>query len=559
MASTLSLFQAVTPARRGGPTNGSAGGPRGSRAPLCARSLLAFAQPKSKGKNDGTGEKPQQTGQPADVDADVPSCRAVADEVRLRLRARASSHVTRSRWNNRSVKSVVREQTKPNGPPAVIGAASTVHHAPAPGAQKHHSQGPSVPFNRHNGDDANAIWRLVVSRLAGSATDRRRVDDQRRLAAVAWDRVKDAPQTAASRAIREALCDAETRADALASGAAADRYKARVAPILAELNALLRVPVRADPLTLEAHAPHAGRLRYLTELLHRLSRTAYPALGDDQGRCAPLSDTQQAATHRAGRQPAADGADAPVLAPPARSGPSNPSATCPSCGHLTSGQCGVCGDKADAPAVRHGAALAGGRGYNEAARLAGAHHYVYLRHAHFRNSIVAYQGLQRKVISKQLLSDIEEKLLQKGLLDVTRKNPKERFRNVTRGAVTSALRQLSCPRAYRDVNLICSVLCGMPCPDVAHLEPALMMRFDQVQQTLSQLAAEPGGLPQGTATAAKSGLNSQYLLYHFLRLEGIETKPSDFDMLRNVEQVLLYDNLFRQVCARLDWPFRATY
>lgn len=511
--------------------------------------------------------------------SDAPSCRAVADEVRLRLRSRASSHVTRSRWNNRSVKASTKEHPKAGttakagkgttrskevDEPAVV-AAPQLNRASHSHAQAHrhghhtHGQG-----TRH-ADDANAIWRLVLDRLSGSAVDRQRLETQRLMALAAIAEVKALPRTAAYRALHDAVAEAETQARALASGDAAERYRSRAAPVLDELNALLKIPVKADPLTLEAHAPHAGRLKYLTELLLRLSRMAYPALGDDHGEQSHAPSAHDAsqkdhgdaglASHGAGGSwHGLTGAPAP-----ARAGPANPSSTCPSCGHLTSGQCAVCGDRADAPAIRHGAALVGGRGYNEAARLAGAHHYVYARRAHFRNSIVAYQGLQRKVISPQLLSDIEEKLRQKGMLDTNAKDQKDKFRRVSRGAVTCALRQLSCPRAYRDVNLICSVLCGLPCPDVAHLEPALMLRFDMVQQTLVQLAAEPGGLPQGTATAARSGLNSQYLLYHFLRLEGVETKPSDFDMLRNVEQVLLYDNLFRQVCTRLGWPFRATY
>lgn len=361
-------------------------------------------------------------------------------------------------------------------------------------------------------DDALALYWRVAEHLTGTDEDVRRAqwaaENAEALAATELS-----AQDGLGRAARAAARHHRGHHTGLSGGHRVRRYRTKVAPLVAEFTRLLRVPVVPDPDTMETHSPHTLRLRHLTDLIVRASRAALTA--DEPPGCA--SAAEGALLLATIQQHGATQAHPEAEAPPARRDARD--------------------DGRQHPAPSAAPAQPG--------------------NGQFLAALAAYQGRAGRPHPPRLLADVERKLAAKGLVDHGVDAP-ACFHRVTREAVLGALQQLRAPRAHRDATAVADELCCIPPPCVAHLEPALLLRYELLRGALRGLEASPDA-KRAWAPLLRRGLPPMYLLFHLLRDEGASPDPGHFEPLRNADQIAQLDAVLRAAYARLGWPFRWSF
>jgi len=111
----------------------------------------------------------------------------------------------------------------------------------------------------------------------------------------------------------------------------------------------------------------------------------------------------------------------------------------------------------------------------------------------------------------------------------------------------SMLQELGYPNYYEDINLILYKFNKTPLPDLSRYEEELKINYMLGENTYEKIK-----------TDRKSSLNIQYLLFKHLELLGYKCSKYDFKIIETREILIGYDNLWKQICEKRNWPFFPT-
>lgn len=174
--------------------------------------------------------------------------------------------------------------------------------------------------------------------------------------------------------------------------------------------------------------------------------------------------------------------------------------------------------------------------------------YTYDRKIHFRDSIYQYQGKQNSTIQKRVYDDLIEQFQNHHLLEGDEQTPREiRFAKIEKEHIYMFLGETGHTKHYEDVNLIYHNLTGKPLDDISHLEEQLLVDFDTFIKEYDKKFKHTKKIDR------KNSLNTQYLLYQFLKRHKHPCRKEDFNMLKTLELKALHDQITSEIFASLGW------
>ena len=174
--------------------------------------------------------------------------------------------------------------------------------------------------------------------------------------------------------------------------------------------------------------------------------------------------------------------------------------------------------------------------------------YKYKKKVHFRDTINQYQGKQNKKITPRIFQVLAEQFELHNLVNKEGKTNTEKYANITREQIYMFLFQTDNSNYYEDINMLHHHFTGIPYPDLSSVEHLLYEDFDKVVDVYESLEN----------VNKIHFLNEQYILYQLLRRRKFKVSESDFDILKTRERLVEHDEIYKEICAKLEWTFTPT-
>jgi len=166
--------------------------------------------------------------------------------------------------------------------------------------------------------------------------------------------------------------------------------------------------------------------------------------------------------------------------------------------------------------------------------------YKYEKKLHFKECVYQFQGKQNKVIDPKVIE-----LCKKWFED--RDKPKEKItKDQIKFILTTSGDEYK--KNYEDVHLIHSILTGIPCADISHLEEKLFFQFDKIVEAFLSMS------DKGRVNI----LSAQFLLQKLLEINGYKTNFKDFPGLKTDSRVIEHKELFKKLCKKAEIPIPKT-
>lgn len=163
--------------------------------------------------------------------------------------------------------------------------------------------------------------------------------------------------------------------------------------------------------------------------------------------------------------------------------------------------------------------------------------YKYKRIVHFKDTLYQFQGKQNKTITEKVYEDIKGWLFRHNIVDESGD-----YSKITKTQIKLALSETKNNSYYEDIKLIHSNLTGIPCRDLSTIELLLLEDFQKFIDVFDTLVLD-----------RKSILNSQYVLYQFLKRYNVDVEEEDFEFLKSKDKLRFHDEVY-QICAEmLSW------
>lgn len=191
--------------------------------------------------------------------------------------------------------------------------------------------------------------------------------------------------------------------------------------------------------------------------------------------------------------------------------------------------------------------------YKDVNRINISNKYTYERRIHFRDCINQYQGKQNSTINKKVYDDIEQQLLNHGLVNNDASLKEEKYQKVTKDHILLFLKETGHTKHYEDVFLIFNKITGKKLDDISHLEQQLIDDFD----TLSALYDKKYKVDK--KITRKSFINSQYVLLQLLRRHKHPCKLEDFNVLKTLDRKSFHDDICKDLFEELGWNFHPSF
>lgn len=172
--------------------------------------------------------------------------------------------------------------------------------------------------------------------------------------------------------------------------------------------------------------------------------------------------------------------------------------------------------------------------------------YKYSKRVYFRDTVNRYEGKQNKKIEKDVYDDLEQWFVKHNLL-TENENFHKKHSRITKEHIYMSLSETGHNLHYEDINLIHYQFTGVSCPDISNIRTELFEDFDKVMTIYDSLQ-----------TDRINSLNSQYILYQLLRRRKIKVNESYFGMLKTRDRLIDYDEIYKQICLKLEWTFIPT-
>jgi hypothetical protein len=180
--------------------------------------------------------------------------------------------------------------------------------------------------------------------------------------------------------------------------------------------------------------------------------------------------------------------------------------------------------------------------------------YSYDRKIHFRDCLNQYQGKQNSNISDEVYNNLFEQYCKHGLIEnkkglrfmETDKKERERLcSKITKDQINMFLKELGYTKHYENINLLHYNMTGIKPDDIFYLEEKLLSDFDTLIEIYDKIYKNK--------TARSNFINTQYVLYQFLRRYKHPCKKEDFVMLKTIERQSFHDEVTKVCFEELGW------
>jgi len=121
------------------------------------------------------------------------------------------------------------------------------------------------------------------------------------------------------------------------------------------------------------------------------------------------------------------------------------------------------------------------------------------------------------------------------------------YTNIKKQDMYCMLQELGYPNYYEDINLILYKFNKTPLPDLSSYEEKLKINYMLGENIYEKIK-----------TDRKSSLNIQYLLFKHLEKLKYPCNKDDFKIIETREILIGYDQIWKQICDKLDWEFIPT-
>lgn len=169
--------------------------------------------------------------------------------------------------------------------------------------------------------------------------------------------------------------------------------------------------------------------------------------------------------------------------------------------------------------------------------------YKYSKRVYFRDTINRYEGKQNRKIDRKVYDDLHDWFRKHNLL-VDSYDLHTQHQRISKEHLYMALSETGHNLHYEDINLLHYQFTGIPCPDISNVREALFEDFDRVMEVYDSLNVD-----------RINSLNSQYILYQLLRRRKVKINENDFGMLKTRDRLIEYDEIYQQICLKLEWTF----
>ena len=179
-----------------------------------------------------------------------------------------------------------------------------------------------------------------------------------------------------------------------------------------------------------------------------------------------------------------------------------------------------------------------GKSYSDMLRTNFNTKYSYFRRQHFYDCIIQYQGLQPAHLDNETLAKLQK------LWDSNKHS------KITKHNLMKWLKDINTIKNYENIHLIYSILSGIPCPNIAHLETELLEDFDKFLVEYNKIFKE-----FDTKKTRKNFINIQFVLYQLLSRRNFSCKQEDFLIPKTIEIRKLYDDICGKIFKVLEWNY----
>lgn len=203
--------------------------------------------------------------------------------------------------------------------------------------------------------------------------------------------------------------------------------------------------------------------------------------------------------------------------------------------------------------------------FSDVGRVNMASKYTYNRKVHFRDCIIQYQGKQKTHIPEEIYTILENKLLEKKIINGSLNLSREKkFEKVTRIMILDILKELESKdikKFYDDIVLIHHTLTGQPCDNIEYLEDSLLDDFDKLTETYdkvytnTEFGKNVDGASNLKIVKRKNFINAQFVLYQLLRKHGHPCNEMDFLTLKTSERKRFHHTICKELFSILGWKY----
>lgn len=166
-----------------------------------------------------------------------------------------------------------------------------------------------------------------------------------------------------------------------------------------------------------------------------------------------------------------------------------------------------------------------------------ASHASYKRINHFREWCSQVQGKESTDIPEDIFESILQEIKKEKITDV---------KKITYQKMREILKKLHINKYYEHINYIINRINGVPTPHFTpELEEKLCSMFKEIQ----------GPFLRHCPKDRKNFLSYSYVLFKFFQLLNLDEHLKFFPLLKSREKLAVQDQIFKNICADLGWPF----
>jgi hypothetical protein len=166
-----------------------------------------------------------------------------------------------------------------------------------------------------------------------------------------------------------------------------------------------------------------------------------------------------------------------------------------------------------------------------------ASHYSYKRINHFREWCSQVQGKESTDIPEEIFEQILQEIKKEKIHDT---------KKITYIKMREIMKRLRINKYYEHIHYIINRINGVPTPHFSpDLEEKLCSMFKEIQ----------GPFLKHCPSNRKNFLSYSYVLYKFFQILNMHEYLRFFPLLKSREKLWVQDQIFKNICVELNWPF----
>jgi DNA-directed RNA polymerase subunit F len=166
--------------------------------------------------------------------------------------------------------------------------------------------------------------------------------------------------------------------------------------------------------------------------------------------------------------------------------------------------------------------------------------YSYKRENHFNEWVSQFQAKESTNVPEEVISLLRNEFKKQKIRDLS---------EITHEKVKTLLKKLDKSKYYEHVPYITTMLNGIQPPTMPQtLEDKLRLMFHQIQKPFEKHKPEK----------RKNFLSYSYVLYKFCELLGEDSYLPCFPLLKSKEKLYAQDEIWKKICAELQWEYIKT-